>query len=103
MKTTTKTVIEVDYNELDGEVTRFLRSKNIEVGEYGYECTAEEEWGNDSSHELNVDGKLDDFFEKYDKPDILKGKLSYKLSAILNWMAAEKVIEPGKYLVNVCW
>jgi hypothetical protein len=103
MKTSIVTLIEVEYKELDEQVTKFLNSKGIkwqyEKKDQRYECVAEEEWGNDESHSFNVDGKVDE----YSKEEIIKGNLSFQLHGILDWMAAEGVIEKGTYKIDICW
>lgn len=102
MKTKTVTLIEVEYNDLDDQITKFLNEKGIKwkhPKDARFECIAEEEWGNDESHALDVDGKVDD----YDKKEILAGELSWKTAAILNWMASEGVVPKGTYKVDICW
>lgn len=96
MKTNTKTVREVDYNDLDEAITEFLKSKGVNKN---YECVAYEEWGNYESHSFDVDGDIDEA----DKTQILHGNLHYQTQNILNWMAEENVIENGEYLVSVYW
>lgn len=100
MKTTKKTILEVDYNELDKSINEFLKEKGIK-GEF--EVVADEELNNDSQKSFLVDGKEDEFFLKYDLPDIKKGKFSFKTGTILNWMCIEGKIEAGEYIVDICW
>lgn len=99
MKTRTVTLIEVDYSDLDEQVTKFLTSKEIDCGKSGYECVAEQEWSNDESHSFDVDGKVD----KGSLKEIQKGEFGWQLRTILNWMASEGVVPKGTYKVDICW
>ncbi len=103
MKFTKKTVIEINYGDLDELITDFLKSKGFSeknFDKYGYECVAENEWGNDQSHSFTVSGEIGSYTQKkIDEKDY--GSLStYDL---LDWICAEKGIDPGEYLVDVCW
>lgn len=101
MKSKKVTLIEVDYNELDKQVNKFLIKQGVKWKHAGdrFECIAEEEWGNDQSHSFDVDGKID----ADDKKRILGGEFSWQTGAILNWMAAEGEIPKGEYKIDVCW
>jgi len=111
MKTNTKTIIEVDSNDIDLAVTAFLLEKGIlnkpdpnlrswEQKNVNYECVAEQEWNNDSNYAFTIEPNKP---EKYDADDIKNGDLMWKLSTILDWMCLEGVIEKGEYLVSVSW
>ena len=100
MKVTKRVVFEVNHNDLDKAITEFLKSKGIKC-EY-YECVAYEEWCNDQSHSFNVTGKESEY--EFNLEDIRNREFSYGTTrSILNWMCAEKVIEPGEYLIDVSW
>ena len=96
MKTKTKTVIEVDYSELDREVIKFLKSKNLSTD---FNCVAEEEWSNDSEHSFTIEKEQP---EDYDREEMETGSYSFMVGTILNWMCAEGVLPAGEYLVSVC-
>ncbi len=100
MKTTTKTVREIIVSDLDEEITKFLKSQDINTGKYGYESIAENEWCNYQYHTFTVDGKV----SEYDS-DMIKNKELKELSTdtILQWMCMEGKIEAGEYLVSVNW
>jgi|ERR1035437_137067 hypothetical protein len=100
MKTKTKTVIEVDYHDLNEEIAKFLKSKDLPIGADGFECVVEEEWGNDSDHAFTLEKEQPD---EYDMVKMKKGNYQYKVGSILNWMCAEGVLAAGEYLVTVCW
>ena len=111
MKTNTKTIIEVDSNDIDLAVTAFLLEKGIlnkpdpnvqswEQKRVNYESVAEQEWNNDSNYSFTVEPNKPD---EDDAEDIAEGKLMWKLSVILDWMCLEGVIEKGDYLISVYW
>jgi len=100
MKTTTKTIRTVDYNELNREIESFLKEKEVS-NEF---CVVVEEClSNDSSKTFNVDGKLTHSDHKYYIPRILDGKFEYQTRTILNWMCSEGRLEAGEYLVEISW
>jgi hypothetical protein len=90
-----KTVIEVDYNDLD----------NFIADAYGldtFEGTLESP--NDSVHDYEVTGKVDE----YQQEDIVeaianKNTEYYMLGPILNDLCSKGKLEAGCYLVRVCW
>lgn len=102
LNTTTKTVKEVDYNDLDKAITDFLKSKNFtnkNFDKYGYECIAENEWSNYQSHSFPVEPELPD---KFELKELKEGELP-STSCLLNWMCADGLIEKGEYLVDIFW
>lgn len=92
----TETVITVDYDEID-------RIINIAFPGTEYACAAAEEWGNDTQHELEIDG--DSMY--IDKTDIEKMKAGemplYSLHSVLNDMYNNGLIPKGNYLIRICW
>lgn len=100
MKTIKKTIFEVDYNEFDRAATEFLKSKGVDVES---DVVCDNEWSNDSQHSCTVKNTSDDFFEKYAKPSLLKGELSSEWQSILQWMCIDGLIEPGEYIIDICW
>lgn len=103
MKTVTKTIIEVNYNDLDEAITKFLKSKGFSDKNFdqcGYESAVENEWSNDQSHSFAVDGKI--YSYQQEQVDRKKwGKLSTR--TLLNLMFNEGLIESGEYIVDVSW
>ena len=91
------TYFEVNYKDLDRGITKFLKSKNHPLGRDGYQCVPMNEWTNCSSHRFSV---IDDWMP--DEED-LKDIAGFGIGEILDWMCAEKLIDPGQYLVNVFW
>jgi len=91
-----KSIIEISYKELEKLVKEKLGYKN-------YCFVAVEECGNDSDHQFDVDGEIDDF----DLEDIKsweEGKfVNYSNGIILNKLCADGHIEKGDYVVTVCW
>ena len=90
-----RTIIEADYSEIENLV-RPLFSK------YGF--VPVQECGNDTSHQFNgINGELD----KFEQDDINKwyaGEfVGYSNDAILNHLCHLGIIEPGDYIIKVCW
>lgn len=87
---------EVDYNDLDTFINKVYGIK-------GFSCAATEEWGNDSQHRVYVEKKP---LASYDAPKVEKNNIlnaDYNLRAIMQDLANRDLIEPGIYLINVCW
>lgn len=82
-----KTIFECEYYELE----KFVKEK------YGvdYDFVANEECGNDSSHTFTVDGEVDEDFDIH--------VVSYRNYDLMNKLCKDGHIEPGEYLINVCW
>lgn len=99
MKIKQKTVKEICYSDLDLSITEFLKSKGYSdknFDKYGYECIAENEWGNYQSHSFDVEPELPDEEDQRDVTWLGTG-------GILNWMCFDGILEKGEYLINVCW
>lgn len=92
-----KSIIEIDSNELDTLVHEKLGFKE-------YEFVPVEECGNDSSHEFTVSNKPHDKWQQESIDKWAKYKfVRYSNGAILNELCIKGFIEPGEYLVTVCW
>lgn len=97
MKTELKTYIVVNYEDLDEAITEEYGFKQ---DKYGFECTAAEEWNNDSNYVINVDGEND----KWDQAKVDKKESSFgSVRAYLNDMAKRGLIAKGEYLIKVSW
>lgn len=95
LKSSTKTIITVDYSDLDDFVQLVTNQKD-------YQCVAEEEWGNDSDHEVDVkETPLDDYAAK-DWAAFKDGKKSgsYMIYTIMNGLCVDGLIPPGNYLIK---
>lgn len=90
----------IDYNDLDRGVTDFLKSKGIDTGKYGYSSVIENDWANDSTYEVLVDGNL--AYNIYDADKMERFQIP-SLNYILNLMCCEGLLNKGKYLIKVCW
>ena len=70
-----------------------------------YECIAVNEWRNDSSYKFHV--KEGDITEKEVERYLDTGKDMYgyelQMDDVLSVLTAEGHIEPGTYLIEVCW
>lgn len=65
---------------------------------------ADQECGNDSDHTFDVDGKLGKL-DREELVEILKSKkqTQFRTELLLKDCCARGLIEPGQYLVAVCW
>lgn len=96
---TQKTVIKVDYHDLDTAITSFLKEKGYSeknFNKHGYECVAENEWCNYQSHCFTVAPNMPTPEELEDLGGLGTGEL-------LDYMCAEGKIEAGEYLIEVFW
>jgi hypothetical protein len=99
LKYETQTVRKVDSDDIDELINNAI--PNLDPP---FECVACEEWNNDSEHTFTVTNMP----EKWDKKEVKEIKATgrwgnYKLGAILNVLCEEGQIEPGEYLISVCW
>ncbi len=97
-KVVTTTVIQVSHSELDTFISKH----------YGQEfsCCADQEWSNDSIHELSVDGK-ENCTESYDREPVEEfrktGQGQWLLSKLMDDLASKGHIEKGDYVIRVSW
>lgn len=94
---TVKTIVVVDYDDVDKAVNKFFKLKGIDAKS---ECVCDNEWVNDSSHSFTVKPEPP---STPDKKGIEGGDCSYCLGVILNWMCVEGHIDAGEYLVDISW
>ncbi len=90
-----------DYREFDTLVNKHIPSANGK-----YEFVDAEEANNDSSyayHNIKPMDITNEFVKTYELGEILDGKLMNKIGATLEYLCYLKVIEPGNYLIEVCW
>lgn len=90
-------VISVDYSDLEDLVQRVYSQPD-------YSFVSSEELGNDSQKLYKgIDGKLD----KWEEDDIRSfrenGECNYKGNAILNDLCRNGYLQPGNYLIDICW
>jgi hypothetical protein len=99
----TKTVIEIDYNEFEDIVRKTYGLAERDSNAYSFVAT--EECGNDSTHEFVVDKieKLDEWeIESIHK--LIAGKCpTYCNDTIFQDLVNQGILQPGTYIVNVCW
>jgi hypothetical protein len=99
LKCKVKTIVEVDYNDLE----RFIKA---ETG-HEYEIPSEEECDNDTARTFdgidgNARGHIVGFAEDWAKFKAT-GKGRYILRVILEGLCSEGKLQPGDYLVKVSW
>jgi hypothetical protein len=88
---------QIEYHDLD----KFIQAV---YGIRYFSCVAVEEWSNDSKHQIHVEKEE---LQKWDLDKIEEVKFgkepSYSLRAVMTDMCNRGLIEPGSYLINVCW
>jgi threonine synthase len=89
--------LEIECRDLD----KFIQ----EVYDIPYfSCAAVEEWRNDSQHRICVEKEE---LYKWDRDKIEEVKAgkepNYSLRAVMIDMCNQGLIEPGDYLISVCW
>jgi hypothetical protein len=69
-----------------------------------FEMVCHGEWCNDSCHQFDVDGKIGKYVAK-DAAKFRKDGKPRGLSNgdVMNILCADGWLEPGRYLVEVCW
>lgn len=95
LKAEVVTHVSVDYNDLE----RFIHK----VTGVEYEMCCYEEWSNDSQHEINVDGVVDEYRDKAVAAFLAGKPQNYSLRAILNALARDGHLPKGSYLIKVSW
>lgn len=99
-----KTVIEIDYDELEGIVNRHYGIQDKQGGE-GYSFVATQECGNDCSFTFHVPSAKP--LDKWEQEDIQKlretGHSPWRNSVIIQDLVNNGVLAPGEYLVKVSW
>lgn len=100
-------------NELKAEVKKVLTVQYRDLEEFveasygiSWSFVAAEECGNDSQHTFRVTGQMSD----YDMTQLTKwldadgmGVPDLRAQAMLNSLAARRLIDTGEYIVKVCW
>lgn len=90
-------VISVDYGDLDNLVKEVYNNED-------YEFVADEEMGNDSQKLYkDITGSLEDYDEKELERFKSGERHSYNTRVILEDLCRNGHIEPGNYLIKVCW
>lgn len=96
--------IEIDYDVIDRIVYLFYGHSDGKFAMPHFEMVPHGEWGNDSSHQFDVEPVI----SKYEEKDAAKFRKDGKprnLSNgdVMNILCQDGWLEPGKYLVDVCW
>lgn len=94
-----KLMIEMDYDEFENIVTN-----QYKVNDYSFVAT--EECGNDSDHTFSVSGI--EPLDKYETEKLLEfieknGGTCYVNHTLFQDLVNKGVLEPGEYIVKVCW
>lgn len=90
-----KTVIEMDYKELETLVKKTYGQE--------YNFVEDEECGNDSSHSFNFEEETLDAFSKEQLQSFKAGhNPSYITGTLIQDMVNNKILEQGDYLITVC-
>lgn len=96
---TKKVFIKVSYSDVEA-----MAEKVYGLDREKYSFVAVQECGNDEEHSFKVDGQI----TKYDEANamLIRKGLDvplYSNNILLNCLCADGFIEPGQYLVKVCW
>lgn len=98
----TVSVIELDYGDLEDLVNKVYGGKDKE--EYSFVAT--EECGNDSDHKFpNISAApFKNEWDQKDADELRSGKFPcYRNYTLLKALCQDGHLEPGDYLVRVCW
>lgn len=90
----TKTVINMEYDELDALINEHIPSANGE-----YEFIAYQEANNGSLYSFDVDSRV----APSDREKIEKGDLMWQAGGLLDMLCEKGVIPAGEYIVEVFW
>jgi hypothetical protein len=98
------THIKIDYDVIDRLVYVYYGHADDRFNMPHFEMVCNGEWCNDSSHQFDVDGKIG----KYEAKDAEKFRKDGKPRGlsngdVMNILCADGWLEPGQYLVEVCW
>lgn len=90
--------LEVDYHDLQNLIDQTFPDINFDV-------VADSEWNNDSHYSISVEGYSKDGLNKTEINDILEGKYEdfFGIYSIMDALCVKGLIEPGDYLIRVCW
>ena len=97
LKSKIKTVIEVNAFDLDAFVKSIYGTKS-------YSFIADNECGNDSVHTFTV---VNEQLEDYEQDELNEWKENdsgnYMTSILLQDLCINGHIQPGEYIISVCW
>jgi len=96
--------IKIAWNIIDEIVYNFYGHSDDKFKMPHFEMVANGEWCNDTSHQFTVEPKID----KWAAKDAEKFRKDGKPRGLSNWdvmniLCADGWLEPGEYLVEVCW
>lgn len=98
----TLNVKKVSYFQIEyGDLDRFIQEVyNIPH----FSCVSVEDWNNNSQHRIVIRKKE---LSKWEQEDLKNVKLGrepgYSLRAVMTDLCNQGLIEPGNYLICVCW
>lgn len=99
-----KVVFKVEYRNFENLIKNEIK-KLFDFAQMDNYCfVADCESGNDSTHSFHVsENSVKDF--EYDEgiENIKEGSFYFSTNNLLAVLAYHKVIEPGEYIVRVCW
>lgn len=97
LKSRKKTVIEVEYGDLERFVKETYKQKE-------YSFVAAQECGNDSSHSFSIEKELLDEYDQKKLDAFTKtGKYGFINHTVLQDLVNRDLIEPGNYVIRVSW
>ena len=93
---TEKTNLHMDYHQLDDLISTYFK--------VDYEIVAYEELSNDSVFEINVAASNISSYDLNTISHIKNGKIDHWSTSIyMSYLAKEKVIPEGNYIIEICW
>lgn len=91
---------EIEYYELDDLVNTHYGLE----GDFRYMFCCDQEAGNDTQHSFNIKKeKLSEWEQEQLDHFIHANPTSFVTRVVLTDLCNKGIIEPGNYLINVCW
>ncbi len=100
----TLTLTMIDWHVIDELVYDFYGHSDDKFKLPHFEMVGNGSWCNDSSHQFNVEPKVDSYAKKDAEKFRKDGKPRGLCNAeVMNILCEDGWLEPGNYLVEVCW
>lgn len=103
-KVFSKTVFEMDYNDLDRLINLYFFGSEYPEG-YSYECVAENCWVNDSAQTFTIDGI--GYCDMKDVEEFGKDPVNFDYPPstydLMNYLYLKGILPKGNYVIEVSW
>lgn len=87
----------IGYHDWEKFVTKAYKLKRE------YNVVTDEEWSNDSTHTITAEVEELDEFEQADIDEFLSKGKQYAIHTIAKDLCNKGLLEPGEYMIEVCW